>query len=159
MRKQPQTLFIDLEAQVRECGICHEVKPFSDFPDNKGKSGASKKGGPGGKQSYCRPCYRDYQREHASPVYKRHGLSGEEYDNLWERQNGLCAICKRDLSVRRGVNIDHDHSHCQGKYGCHVCVRSLLCPSCNMDLATLENTEWMSAAMEYLAKFETGAAY
>ena len=75
----------------------------------------------------------------------RYGLTPEDVDALIERQNGLCAIegCGADAN-----RIDHDHK--TGK------VRGLLCHSCNLWLAPLEEDQrqWREAADAYLQRSE-----
>jgi hypothetical protein len=62
---------------------------------------------------------------------KAHGLTADERDALRAAQHGLCAIC-RQPSDR--LAVDHDHRHCEGTYGCRLCVRGMLCPTCNSGL-------------------------
>jgi hypothetical protein len=73
--------------------------------------------------------YREQNaREIKSTIFKRkYGISLEEYEKLFEQQNGKCAICKEIEKVKHRSNgqairmmcIDHDHI--TGK------VRGLLC--------------------------------
>ena len=58
---------------------------------------------------------------------KAHGLTVDEQDDLRARQGGVCGIC----GLPGELQIDHDHRHCPGRYGCPRCVRGLLCPRCN----------------------------
>jgi hypothetical protein len=61
------------------------------------------------------------------------GLEREQYQTLWALQDGLCAVCKRDLAELRSHqrHIDHDHTHCDDATTCGECVRGILCGSCN----------------------------
>ena len=70
------------------------------------------------------------------------GLTLEEYRELLRRQNGVCAICKRDDS-RGSLAVDHCH-----KTGL---VRGLLCRSCNTSLGKMnDDPELLRRAIAYL---------
>lgn len=60
-----------------------------------------------------------------------YGLSLEQYDTMFENQQGCCAICgiHQDVLNRR---LDVDHCHTTGK------VRGLLCRLCNTSLGKYE---------------------
>jgi hypothetical protein len=74
-----------------------------------------------------------YQREW------RYGMSHEQYIEMWDAQEGLCAIC------RFRIDIVVDHCHTTGK------VRGLLCRGCNAGLGHFEEKpERLAAAAEYL---------
>lgn len=103
---------------------------------------------------------REYQRKsrvrRASAIrddrlQRRFGISIEEYTDLLNRQNGVCAICgKRETATLRGkpmnLAVDHDHG-IGGK------VRGLLCKACNGGLGIFEDDEIrMEAAIAYLRK-------
>ena len=71
-----------------------------------------------------------------APIRRRaHGLTADERDALIAAQHGLCAICRRPAQP---LEIDHDHRHCPGRYGCRQCVRGALCGPCNRGLGLLE---------------------
>lgn len=60
-----------------------------------------------------------------SHLKKKYGISIDDYDALYVRQEGCCAIC-RGVPAQGRLHIDHDHTTGQ--------VRGLLCRSCNMGL-------------------------
>ena len=85
---------------------------------------------------------------------RRHGLGAEGIEALRSRQDGNCAICQRPETDAPGgrLAVDHDHAHCPGKIGCPVCVRGLLCVSCNNLLrAARDDQQVLRAAIEYIA--------
>lgn len=79
----------------------------------------------------------------------RHGITIEEYEAMFERQAGVCAICSSDAKL----TIDHDHTHCPGAFGCSECVRGLLCFKCNVGLGSFnDDLDTMQLAMTYVKK-------
>jgi Recombination endonuclease VII len=74
-------------------------------------------------------------------VFKRvYGISLEDYDVMFERQGGACAICKRT-----GVTLCVDHCHLTGE------VRGLLCIRCNSAIGFCsDDPAVLLAAAEYL---------
>ncbi len=81
---------------------------------------------------------RDYN------LRKRYGISVEEYQALFEKQKGRCAICgMHALEFTRALNVDHSHK--TGK------VRGLLCHKCNRGLGLFnDDSEKLINAVEYL---------
>jgi hypothetical protein len=72
----------------------------------------------------------------------------EEYNNLFEKQNGKCAICNGE-SKDRGRALDVDHDHKTGK------IRGLLCVSCNRGLGHFNDSRWaLNKAIQYLYEAE-----
>lgn len=97
------------------------------------------------------------QRERS--MRRRHNLGHDEYDDLFDAQDGLCAICQRSQDVAAKLPshpawLVMDHDHDTGK------VRGLLCNRCNALLGqfgdTLESLalaiEWVERATRYLEK-------
>jgi hypothetical protein len=71
-----------------------------------------------------------------------YGISLEEYNSLFDKQGGVCAICSTPPSTRR---LAVDHCHDTGK------VRGLLCVKCNAGIGNLnDDVEMLKAAIKYL---------
>ena len=93
---------------------------------------------------------RQYRR---SALFRRYGITEEQYDEMWQEQEGCCAICGRHQDeFNRTINgeeviqwlaIDHDHE--SGK------VRGLLCKPCNVGIGSLQDDiAILASAIEYL---------
>ena len=81
------------------------------------------------------------RRSQRKMVFERvYGISLEDYDVMFERQGGACAICKRT-----GVTLCVDHCHLTGE------VRGLLCIRCNSAIGFCsDDPAVLLAAAEYL---------
>lgn len=85
-------------------------------------------------------------------VYRRaslklkYGITQDEYNKLFEEQNGCCAICgKHQSEFKKALHIDHNHK--TGK------VRGLLCFNCNMGIGRLQDSkELLLKAVDYLER-------
>lgn len=60
-----------------------------------------------------------------------YGISLDEYNTIFQAQQGKCLICKRH-QIEIGTRLYVDHDHITGK------VRGLLCPSCNTAVGFIE---------------------
>ena len=71
----------------------------------------------------------------------RYGLTQEQYDAILDAQGHRCAICRRHESeFKRRLYIDHDHKCCPSKArSCGLCVRGLLCHTCNTLLGNVND--------------------
>lgn len=74
-------------------------------------------------------------------LMQKHGLTVEQFDELFARQNNVCAICSsppglnprwKDKSAIRNLKIDHDHET--------GAVRGLLCHNCNVAIGLLKDS-------------------
>jgi hypothetical protein len=76
----------------------------------------------------------------------KYGISIEDYNKLFEQQEGCCAICdKHQQEFKKALSVDHCHD--TGK------VRGLLCQHCNSVLGlSKDNIEVLQAAINYLVK-------
>jgi hypothetical protein len=85
-------------------------------------------------------------------ITKMYNLNSEDYEAMYEKQNGCCAICTLPESEqRRNLDIDHDRSCCPGRESCGKCVRGLLCESCNKLLGlSKDDATILSYAIRYL---------
>lgn len=80
---------------------------------------------------------------------RNYGISVDEYNKLYEIQNGLCAICKnpeKSKSTSGSVKmLAIDHCHFKNK------VRGLLCQKCNIMIGHAnDNIELLQSAINYL---------
>lgn len=80
-----------------------------------------------------------------------YNLSLEDYDKMFETQDGRCAICRE--TSKKDLNVDHDHKCCPPKMSCGKCIRGLLCHGCNMRLGQLES-DLVTKSLEYLNRYE-----
>lgn len=91
------------------------------------------------------PRYREHDK------LKKFGITVEDYDKMLERQNGVCAICKRSPHVVLNGAIKRlavDHDHITGR------VRGLLCDHCNRGMGLLRDSiETLEGAAEYLRSY------
>src|SRR5579859_1146802 len=80
----------------------------------------------------------------------RYGITLEAYNKLFEKQFGLCAICRKpetEINKRTGLikSLSVDHNHITQE------IRGLLCGECNKGIGSLkENPTIFRNAAEYL---------
>lgn len=162
----------------RECaysgeGNCgHQFKPWDEYGPGDG---------PQGKERRCKECMTakalDYAKRQPDPVKQRknaqqtvyqktdagkescrraklkyrYGISAYEYDQLLEKQDGLCYLCGLEETIVHHASgqimllgVEHDHACTEGhdpKKGCRKCVRGLACYNCNIFMARVERSE------------------
>ena len=82
----------------------------------------------------------DNPSRHKDSVLRcRYGMTLEEWNAQYERQNGRCAICGK----KKEIVVDHDHRTGRS--------RMLLCRSCNLLIGyAQEDISILEAAIEYL---------
>lgn len=91
-----------------------------------------------GYQYSCKECSTARQREPKTMEIRRRsawlaclrkvGITEAEYNEMFEAQLGLCAIC---LKPENGIRLAVDHCHETGS------IRGLLCKRCNMAIGLL----------------------
>lgn len=88
---------------------------------------------------------RGCKRCHAMRMRKRnYGITHEQFDALWEQQDGKCAICANPFESISEASVDHSHTT--------DAIRGLLCNSCNNGLGRFkDNIEYLQAAIKYLS--------
>ena len=142
-----------------ECRKCLVTKPVSEFYRNsQNKLGHSYE---------CKECRKIYSRQYGASergqavrrarnaLYyqenrethrlRTYGITPEEYQQMLEEQNGLCASCHQPERMKlrgRVKQLCVDHDHATGK------VRRLLCHPCNAKLGWVENN--LTAILTYL---------
>lgn len=124
-----------MTAPQKHCTGCKEDKCTTDFYVNRSSRD--------GLTSYCKRCCSNrsttWARNNATKVAKakqlsRYSITHELYEDLLQAQGGGCALCKRKENSGISFCVDHDHSCCPGGKSCGMCVRGLLCSSCNRAL-------------------------
>lgn len=84
-------------------------------------------------------CEEYYIKNKERLLLKRYNITLEAYKKLYERQNGRCFICQRE------VDLVVDHCHETGE------VRGLLCKKHNSAIGFMEdNIVFLERAIEYL---------
>jgi hypothetical protein len=102
---------------------------------------------------------RDWYRKQGLDVKRRmllkkwYGITIEDYADLLEKQNGLCAICgeNRNPVHKNGTewSLCVDHNHDTGK------VRGLLCGKCNTAIGMMDDRlDLVLKAADYLMQQE-----
>lgn len=137
----------------RACKNCKVIKDLDKFTLNK----LCKYG----REHTCKACTITRQgsweqispNSHKNSYYKwKHGVTKSQYDSMFERQGGVCAVCRNKETglngKRTGIKalcIDHDH-----KTGA---VRELLCNRCNTALGSLrEDLNIITNLVDYIKK-------
>jgi hypothetical protein len=84
---------------------------------------------------------------------KTFGISIEEYNRIFELQNGCCAICgKHQSELTHTLCVDHNHNTGE--------VRGLLCSNCNVGIGSFhENIEVLHSAIDYILKEPISVKY
>lgn len=101
-------------------------------------------------REYAKMRVKEYNNAHPE-VKKRqrmrkYGITLEEFDAMYEKQNGRCLICG-EKKVKRGQyhSLFVDHNHETGK------VRGLLCQRCNFLIGQArDNVKILRSAIKYL---------
>jgi len=132
---------------MKLCTKCGIEKPLNEFHKNKKSDD--------GLSYWCRMCKSEQnllpkakRKREKYDLERRYGILPKQKQQMIEKQNGKCAICKKELDSGRETNIDHDHE--TGR------IRGILCNNCNIGLGYLERGGGFSRGriMEYLLKYE-----
>lgn len=103
-------------------------------------------------QRHCSLTCRQAEQKQRSRL-REFNMTAAEFDALFARQGGCCAICGiPESAMRRRLAIDHDHGCCaEDGVSCGRCVRGLLCETCNRTLGKYERVGYFPASFaEYL---------
>lgn len=135
---------------TKSCRQCLLAKDLVEFHKDPKRSD--------GLHVWCKACKRAYDRERYldrtnldskynrnNHLRQKYGISEEQYDEMFLRQEGRCAICK--LESEHTLHVDHDHKTFK--------VRGLLCSSCNPALGGFQdNINVLNSAITYLSTHE-----
>lgn len=135
------------------CRTCQKEKSVEDFHNLKKSKD--------GKQAQCKACQKarlstpemiEKRRDAAwRSCLKRFNLTVEQYEAMFQKQAGVCAICHKPETGGTRLAVDHDHACCPDDSSCGKCVRGLLCKRCNMGIGLLgDNADVVMNAVLYL---------
>jgi hypothetical protein len=129
--------------------VCRVEQPLSSFHFRNVKKGY--------RQSVCKECHRirkhEWDNQHRpnlkdanrrAHLKRTYGITEEQYQEIFQKQNGNCAVCKRHQTVfKQRLAVDHNHKTGQ--------IRGLLCNHCNRYVIGRRNDpELYKSASEYL---------
>lgn len=115
------------------CGLIKHTSEFYNAPKNKNRLG---------KHSYCKACC-DLKFNRLRNYKEKYGITIKDYEVYLMKQDGKCAICKKEDTTKLAV----DHRHSDGK------VRGLLCKKCNLAIGLFhDDISILFSAIEYLSK-------
>jgi hypothetical protein len=131
---------------MKKCSKCKVEKPISEFHKRNNR--------PLGLKSSCKQCVnesnknsrKEYSRSY--DLKRSYNISLDQYNDMFNKQNGCCAICKKhisELDMKRKKNLCVDHCHETDK------IRGLLCDKCNRGIGLLKDSiEVLESAIYYL---------
>ena len=149
------------ESGQKKCSLCKTTKPFSNFYKSKQKWD--------GYDTWCKKCkllanqkyvknpeiaerkrkyrklynFNTKERQRINRMKHLYGITFEEYEKMFSKQEGKCKICNKKLERNKRSHIDH----------CHISkrVRGLLCNNCNSGLGNfMDDVSILSQAIKYL---------
>lgn len=134
---------------TQECNKCHEDKDIELFSWAKKSEGR--------RHRTCKSCVSARHRTNRYELKQKFGITPQQYEEMLERQGGVCAICKKPETVKlngvvKRLAIDHDRNCCPDyKNCCGNCIRALLCSSCNWFVGQIEKRqELLPKVLNYL---------
>ena len=135
-----------MQKETKKCTTCGEIKSLSEF--NSSGRGINRL------RCCCKPCnkikmveWRAKNKDKITRTHlkKKYGITQEDWNILYEKQNGCCAICNTYISALKDKILCVDHCHKTGK------IRGLLCHKCNKALGGLnDDPELLQRALDYL---------
>lgn len=136
---------------TKPCSRCGKEKILQDFyPSPRNFLG---------REAECKKCAlarrkerrlsdhgKSLNRERKNALKRKFGISPEDYDAMYDAQEGVCAICHREeASPNRRLAVDHCHT--TGK------IRGLLCWPCNAALGKFQDDpERLRSAAVYIER-------
>lgn len=94
----------------------------------------------------------DPNKKQKALVYRlktRYGVTPEQYKELFDKQEGCCAICgKHQSELKDRLVLDHDHLTKE--------IRALLCSYCNLRVVGKLRKDTIQKVYDYLNKEYTG---
>jgi hypothetical protein len=131
-------------SETKTCTRCKKTKPLEEYQIKlKGRT------------SQCKVCLsKSLKRKRLTPeghlaffksrILSKFGVTWNQYQEMFKKQNGCCAICGIHQSkLTKRLHVDHDHKTDR--------IRGLLCRHCNLFLGNIKDSkEFLSNALKYL---------
>ena len=140
-----------MKITTRICNKCETERSIEEFDRHKQSLE--------GRRRDCKNCRNELRRaryhkgkgekywedKKKDDRYKfRYGISLEQYNEMYEKQGGVCAVCKEESNKK--LCVDHDHNTGQ--------VRALVCDRCNRAMgAANDDPTILKLCAEYLESF------
>ena len=132
-----------VQGDSKRCAHCRKFKPMDHFYVDRSHYT--------GRQARCIVCVKvrnvETLGQRRSHLKNKYGITVEQYDEMYVKQDGKCAICGRTTEgeLHEVFTVDHDHGTNE--------VRSLLCRCCNLGLGAFgEDLDTLRAAVRYVKK-------
>lgn len=137
--------------------ILDKNQKYRETPDGKKKKKASDKSWRKNNKEHKKKLDKNWclnnperykARQRNNHLKREYGINITEYNSMFEKQGGVCAICqKHETRKIKGVVsvlcVDHCHTT--------LLVRGLLCHRCNVAISYLDDdTDILAAAINYL---------
>ena len=150
---------MSLSSSSRTCTKCKRELVISAFNCRSDRGGVP--------HSWCARCRASNMKEwrakqtsaQRSTRYRRenlgrYGISVDEYQKMFDRQDGLCAICNNPPTQGRGQRLSVDHCHETKE------LRGLLCHACNTSLGGFkDNPDLLRKAANYCEQYVANSAF
>jgi len=125
---------------IKKCSMCGESKSDKEYgPSLRTKDKL---------MSLCIRCQKNKE------FLKKYGITFDDYEVLYNRQNGKCAICEKAGDVHyktkkiKYLCVDHEHSTDR--------IRGLLCHRCNAAIGRFgDSINLLNRAIKYLETWST----
>lgn len=134
---------IAMWATHKTCSRCKRMLPVTSFGKKSGDAHLYR--------AACRNCMNEQRRHYyRKQIDRQYGISHDDYRKMMTRQGGVCAICGKPKSGRRGkrgFSLAIDHCHRTGT------VRGLLCNKCNLGIGNFDDdVSRLRRAIAYIVK-------
>lgn len=124
----------------RKCKDCKQTKAITSFYKDKSVSN--------GVDKRCKECeairsIERRQEQRTRHLRDKYNMTLEEYDDLLQDQDGVCAICYHVNPNGAPLVVDHNHDDIE--------ARGLLCSACNIGLGHFKDSVlYLQGAINYL---------
>lgn len=128
---------------TKQCKTCNNILDIDKFHYHSDFTQDGKLCGDG-HMNECKLCHAS--RTSNNKRLKAFGITRVEYEDMLNKQNGVCAICGNVNNDGSELYVDHDHLSGD--------IRKLLCSPCNLGLGNFRDSiSNLEKAIQYLRGF------